>query len=158
MVCLFPIAERAHTHTHTHTCTNPGTKVHCNSSMKWTLRACCWGYVRYEILEQKRGKAIEGIRCRLPQGPLVPHYNSSISSFSLIWIEAPLTMTKGCRTASCPVLSTPESYSMGNASLTAQVTTAVEMGFSGDKNTVLHCIWKEGLSKTWFLFAFQCWY
>lgn len=43
----------------------------------------------------------------LPQGAFGPHYNGSIWSFSPLWIEAPLTMSKGCRSASCQVVSTP---------------------------------------------------
>lgn len=65
------------------------------------------GYVRYEILGQKEARAKEEIRCRAATGPFGPHYNGSISSFSPLWIAVPLTVNKGCRPASCQVVSTP---------------------------------------------------
>lgn len=100
MVCLFPMSER----------TNTKLQVHRYSNIKCLFRVC--GYVRYEILAQKEARAKEEIRCRVATGPFGPHYNGSISSFSPLWIAAPLTMNKGCRPASCQVVSTPFSATL----------------------------------------------
>lgn len=100
MVCLFPMSER----------TNTKLQVHRCSNIKCLFRVC--GYVRYEILAQKEARAKEEIRCRAATGPFGPHYNGSISSFSPLWIAAPLTMNKGCRPASCQVVSTPFSATL----------------------------------------------
>lgn len=96
MVCLFPMSERA----------DPRPQLHrCSSSIK------C-GYVRYEILGQKDARARGEIRCRAATGPFGPHYNGSISSFSPLCATAPLRLNKGCRPASCQVVSTPFSATL----------------------------------------------
>lgn len=100
MVCLFPISEL----------TNTNLQVHRCSNIKCLFRVC--GHVRYEILAQKEARAKERIRCRAATGPFGFHYNGSISSFSPLWIAAPLTMNKGCRPASCQVVSTPFSATL----------------------------------------------
>lgn len=117
MVCLFPMSERANTKPQVHRC----------SSIKCFFRVC--GNVRYEILGQKEARAKEEIRCRAATGPFGSHYSGSISSFSPLWIAAPLTMNKGCRPASCQVVSTPFSATLWPTPRSQLRLHSLETGF-----------------------------
>lgn len=125
MVCLFPMSERANTKPQVHRCSN----IRC------FFRVC--GYVRYEILGQKEARAKEEIRCRAATGPFGPHYNGSISSFSPLWIAAPLTMNKGCRPASCQVVSTPFSATLWPTPRSLLRLHSSEAGFCSGQTDVL---------------------
>ena len=102
-------------------------QVHRCSSIKGCSTVC--GYVRYEILGQKEARANEEIGCRAATGPFGPHYNGRISSFSPLWIAAPLTMNKGCRPASCQVVSTPFSATLWPTPRSPLRLHSVETGF-----------------------------
>lgn len=125
MVCLFPMSERANTKPQVHRC----------SCIKCVFRVC--GYVRYEILGQKEARAKEEIRCRAATGPFGPHYNGSISSFSPLWLAAPLTMNKGCRPASCQVVSTPFSATLWPTPRSLLRLHSLETGFCSGQIDVL---------------------
>lgn len=126
MVCLFPMSECANTKPQFHRCSN----------MKCFFKMC--GYVRYEILGQKEARAKEEIRCLAATGPFGPHYNGSISSFSPLWIAAPLTVNKGCRPASCQVVSTPFSATLWPTPRPLLRLHSLEKGFcSGQKDFLM---------------------